>query len=125
MWVWKGDLPRCKVILSLTSKQRQRDKNPECENDGLQHYLTRAVVDKGPDDDADGVRLQRCEAAQEDEVGRVALAFPESQQHEADGAEEGEPHHPLVGLDPGAVGGGEEGYGGEGGGKEDCVGFWM
>ncbi len=51
-------------------------------------------------DDADAICLQSREPCQEHQVRRVTLAFPEREQHKADGAEEGDPHHPLVTLDP-------------------------
>ena len=96
----KRPLTARKIILRLTSKQRQRHKNAKREYERLQHYP--ALIETRYHTDTVG--FEACEAGEEDEVGWVALAFPEGEQHEADGAEEGDPEHPLVGLDPGAVG---------------------
>ena len=52
----------------------------------------------------------------------VALALPVGEQHESDCAEDADPHHPLVGLDPSLVGHREETDRAEGSGEEDLHG---
>ena len=73
-------------------------------------------------DDADAICLQPREPGQEDQIRRVTLAFPEREQHEADGAEERNPHHPLITLDPILVRLAEEAHGAQGGREEELDG---
>ena len=110
--------PTREVVLGLAGKQRQSQEDAHGEYEGLEHDL--ALVEAR--DDGDGVGLQAGEASEEDQVRRVGFALPEGEEHEADGAEERDPHHPLVRLDPFAVGVGEEGDGGEGGGEDELDG---
>lgn len=110
--------PRRKVVLGLTRKNRQRDKDAQRQDQRLQHDLR--VVERR--DHRDRIRLERREAAEEEQVGGVGFSLPEGQQHEADGAEERDPHHPLVALDPGLVAVAEEGDGAEDGGGEELDG---
>lgn len=70
-------------------------------------------------DDTDGVGFERGEGGQEGEVGRVGLALPVGEEHKAYGTEEGEPHHPAVGLDPAFVRGAVHAGKTEGGGEEE------
>lgn len=110
--------PGCEVVFCLAGEEGQGDEDAEGEQQGL--HDDAGVVEGG--DDADGVGFERGEAGQEGEVGRVGFALPVGQEHEADGAEEGEPHHPAVGLDPGLVGRAVHACHTEGGGEEELCG---
>ena len=101
--------PRREVVLSLTREERQRDEDPERQDQGLEHDPR--VVEGGYH--RDGVGLERGEAAQEEQVGRVGFALPEGEEHDADGAEQRYPHQPLVALDPVLVARADEGDGAE------------
>jgi hypothetical protein len=52
----------------------------------------------------------------------IALALPVCEQHKSDCAEDADPHHPLVALDPCLVGVREETDGAKGSGEEDLHG---
>jgi hypothetical protein len=80
--------PARKVILCLAGEGRERDEDAERDDEGLDNDAR--IVEGG--DDADGVGFEEREAGEEEEVGRVGLAFPEGEEEEADGAEEGGPH---------------------------------
>ena len=110
--------PGRKVVLGLAREEREREEDPQREDQGLDDNPT--IVEGG--DDADAVGLEGGEAAQKKQVGGVGLALPEGEEHEGDGAEEGAPHHPVVGLDPCLVALAEEGDGGEDGGEEELDG---
>lgn len=110
--------PRSKVVLGLTRENRQRDKDPKRQDQRLDDDFR--VVERR--DHRYRIRLERREAAQEQEVGGVGFPLPEGQEHEADGAEERDPHQPLVALDPGLVADTEEGDGAEDCGSEELDG---
>ena len=97
--------PVCEIIFGLAGKQGQTDEDAEGENQGLNDDST--LVEGGHDRNA--ICLETREPGQEQHVGRIGLAFPECEEHEANGSEERQPHHPCVGLDPVAISRGEEG----------------
>ena len=91
--VW---LPCSEIVFALACEQGQSDKytgrqDKRQENDS-------GLVESN--DDADRVCFESCKAAKEEQVCRIRLAFPECQEHESDGSEEGKVHHPDVRLDP-------------------------
>lgn len=92
--------PAREVILRLARKQRQRNEDSQCDDQSLKHNP--AFVEGR--DHTDTVCLERREAREKEHVGWVGLALPERQEHEANGAEERHPHHPLIALDPCLVG---------------------
>lgn len=110
--------PAREVVLGLACEHGQEDEDAQGHDEGLDDDA--ALVERR--DDADAVRFQGGEAAQEDHVLRITLALPVRQKHEADGAKQRHPHHPRVGLDPVSVAGGEEGDAREGHGHEDLDG---
>ena len=104
-----GILTTREIILRLTSKQRQRQKDTEREDECLQ-YDPAFVETRNY---AYRICLQARESCQEDQVHGIALSLPECEEHEAYSAEQADPHHPRVALDPVSVAIGEEGDGGE------------
>lgn len=91
--IWR---PGGEVIFALAGKQRQEDEYRSSEDECLQHDP--AAVEARYH--TDRVCLQSSKASQEDQVRGIALPFPEGKEHEADGAKQADPHHPLVALDP-------------------------
>lgn len=92
--------PAREVVFGLAREQGKGDEDAERENECFDHN-PRFVEGC---DDADRVGFQNGEPAQEQEVGGIAFPLPKGQEHEADGAEEGCPHQPAVGLNPVTVG---------------------
>ena len=84
--------PIREVVFCLASEQSQSNEDAsreyECQKDNLR------VVEGH--NDGYGVGFQKRKATQEKEVCRVGFAFPEGQEHEPDGAEERDPHHPRI-----------------------------
>lgn len=110
--------PTCKVVLGLASEEGQGDEDAEGDDE---RFNDNARLVEGRDD-TDGVCLEQSEGAEEDEICWIALPLPVSEEHEADGAEERDPHHPAVGLNPAPVRDGEEGDGGEDGSEQELDG---
>lgn len=76
--------PAGEVISRLAGEGRQEDKDAGGEEDGVED--DRGVV--YGDDDGDGVGFEEGETREEEKVGRVRVAFPVGEEHEADGAEQ-------------------------------------
>lgn len=76
--------PRGEVVLGLAREQGEEHENAAGQDHSVQHDL--GLVEG--DNDGDGVGLEQSEAGEEQQVGRVGLALPVRQAHEADGAEE-------------------------------------
>lgn len=76
--------PRGEVVLCLAREGREEDEDSRGEDDGVED--DGSLVEG--DDDGDGVGLGEGEGGEEDEVGRVGLALPESEEKEAEGSKE-------------------------------------
>ena len=96
--------PGREVVLGLAREQRQGEEDAEREHGGQQDRVALAPLLVDGHDDRDGVGLERGEAGQEGQVGRVRLALPVGQEHEPDAAEQRHPQQPAVREDPVAVG---------------------
>lgn len=75
--------PASEIVLGLASKGGEEDKDARGEEDSVED--DRGLVEG--DDDGDGVGFKESEARQEEEVGRIGVAFPVGEEHHADGAE--------------------------------------
>ena len=87
----RAEKVRCpvrEVVLALAGEQAQRNEYAQGEEKRLQHN---PGVGEG-DDDGDGVSFHGSEAGEEEEVGRVRLAFPEGEAEEDEGADQRHPH---------------------------------
>ena len=84
--------PAREIILGLTSEEGEGDEDSKSKNECFEYDL--AFI-KGSDN-TDAVGFESCESTEKKQVGWVGLALPESQEHEADGAEERDEKHPLV-----------------------------
>ena len=76
--------PGCKVVLALTGKDGKEDKDTQRDDQRFNDDAT--LVERRNDTDA--VRLKRGKPRQKKDVCRIRLALPESEEHEADGAEQ-------------------------------------
>ena len=84
--------PIREVILCLASKESQSDKDASCQHESQKDNFR--VVEGH--NNGYRVGFQECEATQEEKICRVGLSFPECQEHEPDGTEERNPHHPRI-----------------------------
>lgn len=76
--------PACEVVFCLTGEDGQGDEDSKGQDESLNDN-TRIVEGC---DHADRVCLECRENTQEEQIGRIALALPVGEEHEADGAEE-------------------------------------
>lgn len=106
--------PVGKVILGLAREERQRDEEPEGQDEGLDDDV--GAVEWSHD--ADCVGFQGGEGGEEEEIGRVAFPFPVCEKHADESADQRHDHQPWVGLDPIPVAVVEEWDGAEDRGEE-------
>lgn len=102
--------PIREVVFRLASEQSQSDEDASRQYESQKDNLR--VVEGH--NDGYGVGFQKRKAAQEKEVCRVGFAFPEGQEHESDGAEERDPHHPRIRSYPAVIRWAEVGNGADG-----------
>ena len=106
--------PVREVVLRLAREQRQRDEDAQGQHQRQHHAI--GFIERGHH--TDGVGFQQCKPREEEQVGRVALALPEGDEHETESTEDGDHQEPEVALDPLAVAVAEERDGAHQGGKE-------